>query len=96
MMDLTRETLEELVLDADLDTEENIYWDYSGRWGLRSDFNLVGDASALASFFVQLTKLDGELAFELARNIPVDDMGRDSIFSFPGLSAPKETDDSEA
>lgn len=91
MTELTRDVLEDVAWDSDIDAEKGIYWNYSGRYGLRSDFNIVGNFSDAAKFLVQLAQRDelcAEAAWEMAQSMPTDNMAFDTIFSFPGLTVP--------
>src|ERR1044072_6774045 len=91
MAELTRDVLEDVAWDSDIDAEKGIYWNYSGRYGLRSDFNIVGSFSDAAKFLVQLAQRDAECAeaaWDMAQSMPTDNMAFDTIFSFPGLTVP--------
>lgn len=95
MAELTRYVLEDVAWDSDLDPEKGIYWNYSGRYGLRSDFNIVGNFSDAAKFLVQLAQRDAECAeaaWDMAQSMPTDNMAFDMIFSFPGLTVPDKPD----
>jgi len=91
MVELTRDTIESVAWDADIDVEKGIYWNYRGRYGLKSDFNIVGTTSDLLKFLVQLAQTDemgAEAAWEMAQNVATDNMAFDHIYSFPGVSVP--------
>lgn len=95
MAELTRDVIEDVAWDSDIETESMIYWNYRGRWGLRSDFNIVGSFEDVAKFLVQLTQRDQlcrEAAWDMSQNIATDNMGRDLIFSFPGLTVSDKPD----
>ena len=97
MAELSREAIENAAWDADIDIDSGIYWNYSGRWYLKSDFNIVGSTSDLARFLVQLAQADqmgAEAAWDMAQNIATDSMGRDTIFSFPDLKVPDKPEGS--
>lgn len=96
-VELSRKTLESAVWDADIDVEEGIFWNYRGRFGLKSDFNIVGSQSDVMRFLVQLAQnaedpVAGEAAWEMAQNIATDNMAYDYIFSFPGIKVPDKPD----
>lgn len=92
MVELSKDTIESVAWDADL-TEENLYWNYRGRYGLKSDFNIVGSHSDMMRFLVLLAQnaddpVAGEAAWEMAQNMATDNMAYDYIFSFPGVKVP--------
>ena len=92
MVELSKDTIESVAWDADL-TEENLYWNYRGRYGLKSDFNIVGSHSDMMRFLVLLAQnaddpVAGEAAWEMAQNMATDNMAYDYIVSFPGVKVP--------
>ena len=96
MVELSKDTIESVAWDADL-TEENLYWNYRGRYGLKSDFNIVGSHSDMMRFLVLLAQnaddpVAGEAAWEMAQNMATDNMAYDLIFSFPGIKVPDKPD----
>jgi hypothetical protein len=96
-VELSRDTIESAAWVADIDMEEGIYWNYRGRFGLRSDFNIVGSHSDVMRFLVQLAQdaedpVAGEAAWEMAQNVATDNMAYDYIFSFPGVKVPDKPD----
>lgn len=89
---INRQTIEQALYDADLEPEEDLRDDYSGRgmYG-RNCFGFVTSIAGLARFFAALGALAAEdeeleqLPGDLARNLSSDSMGRDTIFYFPNF-----------
>lgn len=91
MIKADRGLLESVAWDASIDVE-SLYWTYSGR-GMYSKvcFGIVGSLPDYSQFLVQLAlQGDGDLALELADRVVTDNLGRDTIFYFPGFLAENE------
>lgn len=96
-----RETLRETCDEVGV---ADVRFDYSGRGMFgRTCFGFVGSVRDLAAFFYALGKetdeeSDDGLGELMANDLRVDDMGRESIFYFPGLelSDPAPSPDQEA
>lgn len=98
-MEISRTHIENAAYEADLDTEEDIYWEYSGRYMYGEKcFGIVGSVSDFARFLVMLTYLDDgpDEAYELSQRVNTDSMGRSTIFYFPGVKVVGDDDSAES
>lgn len=86
-MNITKENIVKAVTEADLDPEDCIRWDYSGRYMYgQKCFGLVGGESDFGRFMVEMTVIVGpDAARQLVDSLCTDSMGRDVIFYFPGV-----------
>jgi len=82
--------------DDEDDYEGSLYREYSGRYMYGSHcFGITGHPSDFARFICQLTQRNADLAWILSQAVTTDNMGRDTIFYFPGYQLGKEDSDAE-
>jgi hypothetical protein len=91
MQKVSRQMIEDAALLADLDREDAIYEDYSGR-GMYGEkcLGIVGSGAECARFLVEITAADPDLGREMARKQREDSMGRDMIAYYPGIQLEEE------
>jgi len=77
----------EAVMEADLDPEDCIRWNYSGRGMYGKEcFGFVGSEGEFGRLMVELTAIIGvEEARQLTNSMVTDNMGLRVIFYFPGV-----------
>lgn len=95
MPSVERDVIESAMRDADLD-EDKLYENYSGRFMYgHKCFGIVGGIEDYGKFLIQLTKVDYDLAWDLAQSVRTDDMGCESIFYFVGYQLADEDKEDE-
>lgn len=95
-MDVTREQLEEVLMDAGLDPNltSDVRWDYSGRFMYgRTCLGIVGTHQHLVALAVEVGRriewgnqdVDWEYLSRRLVDVRVDSLGTDSIFYWPDV-----------
>jgi hypothetical protein len=86
-MKIKKEDIIEAVMEADLDPEDCIRWNHSGRGMYGKEcFGLIGDAAEFGRLIVELTVMIGADDTRRLTNFMVtDNMGLRVIFYFPGV-----------
>lgn len=90
------ETIEEAALDAGLEPESDIYRAYSGRFMYgRSCLGVVGTINQYTEFLLAMERSDcgDEYTNKMAENVTTDNMGRQTIFYFPGITVLEDEDE---
>lgn len=93
-IELLRADVEKAAYEADLDLEEDLRFDYSGRgmYGGKC-FGIVADTARYTKFMMLLfADLDRDQAWEMVDQVCTDSMGFDTIFYFPGVFVVDEED----
>jgi len=92
-IELPREAVENAAWEADLDAEEDLRFDYSGRGQFGAQcFGLVGNDSQFLKFMIKFAELEPDLAWALTDQVRTDSMGYDSIYYFPNATVIDEED----
>ena len=88
MSTIERQMVIDALDNAGADPDRALRESYSGRamYGTTC-FGITGSIHEYSAFLVELTRLDDEeqYASELAMSVRTDDMGRETIFYFPGI-----------
>lgn len=86
--EVSKREIREALEGAGLDPDTAFRADYQGRgFHSRSCPGIVGSLQDFAMFLVEFSGLVGgyDAAQEMATRVDTDDMGKDTIFYFPGL-----------
>ena len=94
MIELPRSAVEDAAWDADLDIEEDLRFDYSGRgmYGAKC-FGIVGDDTKFLKFLIKFAEREPDLAWELTDRVATDSMGREAIMYFVGATVVDKEDE---
>lgn len=91
-MQISKDAILEAAWEADIDPEDDIRWDYSGRWMYGAKcFGIIGNTAAYARFLLKLAEGGNpDAAWELADVVRTDSMAYDTIFYFPNVDVVDE------
>jgi hypothetical protein len=96
--ELPRSVVKKIALDADLDPEEDLRFDYSGRFMYGDKcFGIVGDTGCYTKFMMMLYANPDtqDISWEIVDDVRTDSMGYDTIFYFPGVTVVDDEEDED-